>query len=115
MLCVPTLKLVVLQLAVVSQITFWGANADLIPLIVLSDFVARGISPVNASGTVLAATRAGAADLALLRMRERINERIRRGEAPLGASREGLRELLTRTEPGPRVSSGPEPRERRRP
>jgi len=86
-----------------------------IPLIVLSDFVARGISPVNASGTVLAATRAGAADLALLRMRERINERIRRGEAPLGASREGLRELLTRTEPGPRVSSGPEPRERRRP
>jgi hypothetical protein len=87
-----------------------------IPLIVLSDFMARGVPPVNASGTVLAATRAGAADPALLRMRERINERIQRGEAPMGASREGLRELLTRTKPGTATSNpSPEPSERRRP
>jgi hypothetical protein len=71
-----------------------------IPLIVLSDFVARGIPAGNASNTVLTATRAGAGDRALLRMRELIHERILRGEAPLGASREGLRELLIRTESG---------------
>jgi hypothetical protein len=87
-----------------------------VPLIVLSDLMARGISPVNASGTVLSATRAGAADLALLQMRERINERIRRGEAPMGASREGLRELLSRTGPAaPKASSGRDPPERRQP
>lgn len=87
-----------------------------IPLIVLSDFVARGIPAVSASSTVLAATRAGAADPALLRMRERINERILRGEAPMGASREGLRELLTKTDPGTaKGNPGREPRERRRP
>jgi hypothetical protein len=87
-----------------------------IPLIVLSDFMARGVPPVSASGTLIAATRAGAADPALLRMRERINQRIQRGEAPMGASREGLRELLSKTDPGPSKSSPPrEPRERRRP
>lgn len=70
-----------------------------IPLVVLSDFVARGVPASNASNTVLAATRAGAPDPALLRMRERINERIQHGERPAGASREGLRELLARTSP----------------
>jgi hypothetical protein len=71
-----------------------------IPLVVLSDFVARGVPAANASSTVLSATRAGAPDPALLRMRERINERIQRGEKPAGASREGLRELLLTTSPG---------------
>lgn len=70
-----------------------------IPLVVMSDFLARGVPAVNASTTVLSATRAGAPDPALLRMRERINERIQRGEKPIGASREGLRELLARTSP----------------
>jgi hypothetical protein len=32
-------------------------------------------------------------------MRERITERIQRGEKPVGASREGLRELLAKTSP----------------
>ena len=87
-----------------------------IPLIVLSDFMARGVPAANASGTVLAATRAGAADPALLRMRERINERILRGEAPMGASREELRELLTRTDARTsKRSPAREPRERMRP
>lgn len=71
-----------------------------IPLVVLSDFVARGVPAVNASNTVLSATRAGAPDPALLRMRERINERIQRGEKPAGASHAGLRELLATTSPG---------------
>jgi hypothetical protein len=87
-----------------------------IPLIVLSDFMARGVPPANASGTVLAATRAGAGDPALLRMRERINERIRHGEAPMGASREGLRELLAQTDPrASKRSPAREPREGMRP
>jgi hypothetical protein len=77
-----------------------------IPLIVLSDFVARGVPAVNASGTVLSATRAGAADPALLRMRERINQRILRGEKPVGASREELRELLARTGPSSATEDG---------
>ena len=77
-----------------------------IPLIVLSDFVARGVPAVNASGTVLAAARAGAGDAAFLRMRERINERIRRGEAPMGASREGLRELLSKSVESPKKDPG---------
>ena len=48
--------------------------------------VARGVPVGDASSTVLSATRAGAADAALLKMRERINERILRGELPTGAS-----------------------------
>ena len=83
-----------------------------IPLVVLSDFVARGVPAVNASNTVLAAARAGAPDPALLRMRERINERIQRGERPAGASREGLRELLARTSPD---RNGGAPRRRSHP
>ena len=87
-----------------------------IPLIVLSDFVARGVPVGDASSTVLSATRAGAADAALLKMRERINERILRGELPTGASHDGLRELLAKTGSGPvKEGRGREPRERRRP
>ena len=86
-----------------------------IPLVVLSDFVARGVPVANASNAVLAATRAGAADPALLRMRERIDERILRGEAPTGASREGLRELLMKTPGTPKERGSREPREKRRP
>lgn len=86
-----------------------------IPLIVLSDFVARGVPAVNASGIVLTATRAGAADPALLRMRERINDRILRGQKPVGASREGLRELLAKTGPGSAADEGGRPTHDRRP
>ena len=86
-----------------------------IPLVVLSDFVARGVPVANASNAVLAATRAGAADPALLRMRERIHERILRGEPPTGASREGLRELLMKTPGTPKERGRREPREKGRP
>jgi rod shape-determining protein MreD len=43
---------VVLQLAVVSQITFWGANADLTPLIVLSVGLLAGPIPGSIVGFV---------------------------------------------------------------
>jgi hypothetical protein len=91
------------------------AGSLVIPLVVLSDFVARGIPAASASNTVLAATRAGAADAALLRMRERIHERILRGEAPTGASREGLRELLMKTPGAAKERGGRGPREKSRP
>ena len=91
------------------------AGSLVIPLVVLSDFVARGIPAASASNTVLAATRAGAADAALLRMRERIHERILRGEAPTGASREGLRELLMKTSGAAKERGSRGPRERSRP
>jgi hypothetical protein len=90
------------------------AGSLVIPLIVLSDFVARGVPIESASNTVLAATRAGVADPALLRMRERIHERILRGEAPTGASREELRALLLKTH-GSNEREGGDPSEKRRP
>lgn len=87
-----------------------------IPLVVMSDFMARGVPVENASSTVLSAARAGAGDPALLRMRERIHERILHGEAPVGASREGLRELLAKTSPGrSNEKKSREPAERRQP
>ena len=91
------------------------AGSLVIPLIVLSDFVARGVPVASASNTVLAATRAGAADPALLRMRERIHDRILRGEAPTGASREELRELLLTTTPPSHERGGRDENEKRRP
>jgi len=87
-----------------------------IPLIVLCDFVARGVPVNDASNTVLSAARAGAVDAALLQMRERINQRILRGELPTGASRAGLRELLDKTGPSsPKESHERPAREPRRP
>jgi rod shape-determining protein MreD len=53
---------VVLQLAVVSQITFWGANADLLPLIVLSVGLLAG--PV--AGSVVGFSAGFVADMALV-------------------------------------------------
>lgn len=53
---------VVLQLAVVSQVTFWGANADLVPLIVLSVGLLAG--PVTGSAVGFAA--GFVADMALV-------------------------------------------------
>jgi rod shape-determining protein MreD len=53
---------VVLQLAVVSQITFWGANADLLPLVVLSVGLLAG--PI--AGAVIGFSVGLVADMALV-------------------------------------------------
>ena len=53
---------VVLQLAVVSQITFWGANADLVPLVVLSVGLLAG--PVT--GSVVGFAAGVVVDMALV-------------------------------------------------
>lgn len=68
-----------------------------ISLVVLCDLVARGVPVETASGSVLTALRAGAPDDALLKMRERVHDQIRRGTPPEGATRDGLRRLLLGT------------------
>jgi hypothetical protein len=65
-----------------------------IPLVVLCDLVARGVPVEAASVAVLTAARAGATDLALLRIRERIHSRIDSGGAPAGAAGEIVRQWL---------------------
>ncbi|MFI5371664.1 MAG: hypothetical protein ACHQ52_08905 [Candidatus Eisenbacteria bacterium] len=77
-----------------------GGGSLVVALVVMSDLVARGVPVETASASVIAATRAGAGDEALLRMRERVHERIQRGELPGGATRDGLRELLQRDAKG---------------
>jgi hypothetical protein len=69
-------------------------GSRVVALVVLSDLVARGVPVETASASVIAATRAGAGDTALLRLRERVHERIEHGAAPAGATREELRVLL---------------------
>jgi hypothetical protein len=65
-----------------------------VALVVLSDLVARGVPVETASASVIAATRAGAGDSALLRLRERVHDRIEHGAPPAGATRDELRALL---------------------
>jgi len=65
-----------------------------VALVVLSDLVARGVPVETASASVIAATRAGAGDAALLRLRERVHQRIEHGTPPAGATRDELRALL---------------------
>lgn len=77
-----------------------GGGSLVVALVVMSDLVARGVPVETASASVIAATRAGAGDEALLRMRERVHQRIQRGEPPGGATRDGLRELLQRDAKG---------------
>lgn len=65
-----------------------------IPLVVLADLVARKVPPDAASGTILAASRAGAGDAELLRLRERVEQDIRAGASPLTAATVRGRALL---------------------
>ncbi len=78
-----------------------------IPLVVLCDLVARGVPVDAASVTVLIAARAGATDLTLLRIRERIHARIEDGGAPAGTAGEVIQQWL-REGPG-RSRRGAEP------
>ena len=73
-----------------------------IPIVVLCDFVARGVPVAAASSAVLTATRVGASDAALMRLRERIHERIGHGSPPAGATQDVLRQWLRRD---PRVDA----------
>ena len=57
-----------------------------VPLVVLADLVARKVPAPAASGTILAATRAGARDAELLALREGVEQDIRAGVTPLHAA-----------------------------
>jgi hypothetical protein len=78
-----------------------------IPLVVLCDLVARGVPADAASVAVVVATRAGATDNALLRIRERIHTGIENGGAPAGTAGEVVRQWL-RVTPG-KAHHGGEP------
>ena len=65
-----------------------------IPLIVLGDLVSRGVPPGPASNAVITAARTGANDRTLLRLRERIHERIEKGGSPERATGDVLRQWL---------------------
>jgi hypothetical protein len=66
-----------------------------IPLVVLSDLVARSVPAPAASQAVLVATRAGARDEELMRLRERVESDIRAGAAPAEAAALRARGLVT--------------------
>jgi hypothetical protein len=57
-----------------------------VPLVVLSDMVARGVPPAPAASAVIAARRAGLRDSDLLRLREHVAQDIRSGTRPVEAA-----------------------------
>lgn len=65
-----------------------------IPLVVLADLIARKVPVDAAATTVIAATRAGARDADLLKLREHVERELEKGAAPAGAAGAGLRLLL---------------------
>lgn len=89
-----------------------GGNL-VISMVVLCDLVARGVPVADASVAVLTATRAGASDLALMRIRERIHERIENGGKPAPAAGEVVRQWLEKR-PGGESRAEPRAPERRR-
>jgi hypothetical protein len=83
-----------------------GGNL-VIPLVVLCDLVARGVPVGTASQAVVTASRAGASDGALLRIRERIHSRIENGGPPAGATGEVVRQWLLESPAGSRRGAEP--------
>ena len=68
-----------------------------VPLVVLSDLIARHVPVDAASSTVITATRAGARDADLLKLREHVERALDKGDSPAGATGSGLRFLLRDT------------------
>lgn len=86
-----------------------GGVSLVVPLVVMSDLIARNV-PVNAaSATVIAAARSGLADADLLRMRERIDRELDRGAAPPGAAASQLRLMLEERARDRNTRGGPPP------
>jgi hypothetical protein len=83
------------------------AGSLVIPLVVLGDLVSRGVPPGPASAAVLTAARGGATDRTLLRMRERIHERIEKGGTPERATGDVLQQWLRDPSKGSRSVTTP--------
>jgi hypothetical protein len=77
-----------------SRLRAARVGSIVVPLVVLCDFVARGVPQPEAAGDVLQAARARANDAQLLRLRERVHERIERGRPAGIAAREVVRNWL---------------------
>jgi hypothetical protein len=71
-----------------------GERTLVMPLVVLSDLVTRRVPVETASAAVLAAVRADVSDEDLMRLRERIDQDIRAGATPDGATVAGMRRLI---------------------
>jgi hypothetical protein len=78
-----------------------------VPLVVLGDLVSRGVPPGPAADAVITATRGGASDRTLLRLRERIHARIEKGGSPERATGEVLRQWLRDPASGSRTVTTP--------
>jgi hypothetical protein len=65
-----------------------------VPLVVLSDLIARHVPVDAASSTVITASRSGARDADLLRLREHVEKALDKGASPALATGTGLRVLL---------------------
>lgn len=78
-----------------------------VPLVVLGDLVSRGVPAGPASDAVITAARSGANDRSLLRLRERIHERIEKGGSPERATGEVLKQWLRDPSTGSRSVTSP--------
>ncbi len=84
-----------------------GGGSLVIPLVVLCDLVSRGVPAGPASAAVITASRSGATDRTLLRLRERIHERIEKGGSPERATGEVLKQWLRDAPSGSRSVTSP--------
>ncbi len=80
-----------------------------VPLVVLADLIARRVPAPTASATIIAASRAGARDVELLRLRERVEQDIRAGASPVTAATLRGRALVTGAEGARRAPAVPTP------
>src|SRR5262249_6980014 len=84
-----------------------GRESAVVPLVVLVDLVTREVPVETASAAVLAATRARAPDADLMQLRTRVDDDIRGGAPPAGATKARTQSLSRRMTDASRVSPPP--------
>jgi hypothetical protein len=78
-----------------------GQGSLIVPLVVMTDLVTRNVPVETASAAVLAAARAHARDEDLMRLRQDVDEDIRSGATPDGATVARTRNLIGAFDPPP--------------
>jgi hypothetical protein len=78
-----------------------------VPLVVLSDFLARGVSTETAYGSVASACLAGASDAELMRLRERVERDVVAGIPPASAAQVRTQSLVLDLESQGRAPASP--------
>jgi hypothetical protein len=84
-----------------------GGGSVLVPLVVMADLIARGVTAPDAAGTLIAALRARLGDPELMRLRERVADDIRAGAPPAVAVTLRMRALMQNGGAQDRSSSWP--------